>query len=120
MPKGKARKNNPGMYEEFAQPQQPGMAPQAAAHRRGGTHRVRDKDRTDSIYDSYNYIELLREAKERKVYRKDMKKVDMAKALRDDDLRRTKAEHFAFLERQKREQEKKNEQQRKANDRQRQ
>ncbi|EMD89532.1 hypothetical protein COCC4DRAFT_89131, partial [Bipolaris maydis ATCC 48331] len=60
-------------------------APQAAAHRRGGTHRVRDSDRTDSVYDAYNYKELLDAAKERGVYRKDMKKVEMAWALKRND-----------------------------------
>ena len=107
MPKGKAKKSHPGMYETSPEPQQSNMAPQAVAHRRGGTHRVRDKDRTDSVYDNYNYKELLDTAKDRGIYRKDMKKVEMAWALKNNDDERKRFEHVAMLERQRREQEKK-------------
>ncbi|KAH7402813.1 hypothetical protein BKA66DRAFT_404902 [Pyrenochaeta sp. MPI-SDFR-AT-0127] len=96
------------------------MAPQAAAHRRGGTHRVRDVDRTDSVYDNYNYRELLNATKERGLYRKDMKKVEMAIALRDDDAEKKRAERYALIERQRREHEHGKEKKRQAEERRRQ
>ncbi|KAJ4374307.1 hypothetical protein N0V83_003048 [Neocucurbitaria cava] len=111
MPKGKAKKDNPAMYQDSAVPQPRNMAPQAVAHRRGGTHRVRDSDRTDSIYDTYNYKELVDATKERGVYRKDMKKMEMAQALKNDDLEKRRVERYAVIEREKRHQEEKKAQQ---------
>ncbi|CAO2657231.1 Nn.00g033570.m01.CDS01 [Neocucurbitaria sp. VM-36] len=107
MPKGKARKANPGMYQDSTESQPRSMAPQAVAHRRGGTHRVRDGDRTDSVYDSYNYKELVDATKERNLYRKDMKKVEMAKSLRDDDFEKRRAERHGIFEREKKQQQEK-------------
>lgn len=77
------------------------MARQATAHRRGGTHKVRDEDRTDSVYDTYNYKELLDATKERRLYRKDMKKVEMAWALKrnDEAKRRTERDNLNALRR---------------------
>ncbi|KAF1940478.1 hypothetical protein EJ02DRAFT_494726 [Clathrospora elynae] len=88
------------------------MAPQSVAHRRGGTHKVRDQDKTDSIYDTYNYKQLLDTAKERGIYRKDMKKAEMAFALKHHDEERTKAEREAVIVRQRLQQQARKEQQR--------
>jgi len=94
------------------------MAPQAIAHRRGGTHKVRDEDRTDSIYDTYNYKELLDTTKERGIYRKDMKKVEMAWALKRNDEEKKKAEHQAKMEHERKQQEAQKEREKKAAQRQ--
>ncbi|KAF1841540.1 uncharacterized protein K460DRAFT_169033 [Cucurbitaria berberidis CBS 394.84] len=118
MPKGKPKKRNPNMYHGSTIPQPRSMAPQAVAHKRGGTHRVKDSDRTDSIYDNYNYKELLDATKERALYRKDMKKVEMAKALKDDDTERRRAERHAIVEREKKQQEEKKAQQKRDAERQ--
>jgi hypothetical protein len=96
MPKGKAKKDNPDLYQGSPESEVPSMAPQAVAHRRGGTHKVRDQDRTDSIYDTYNYKELLDTAKERGIYRRDMKKVEMAFALKHNDEEKRRAENDAL------------------------
>ncbi|KAF2691760.1 hypothetical protein K458DRAFT_325364, partial [Lentithecium fluviatile CBS 122367] len=61
------------------------MAPQAAPHRRGGTHRVKEGDRTGTHWDDKNYQELMITAKDRGVWRKDMPKKEMAKALAQKD-----------------------------------
>jgi hypothetical protein len=62
------------------------MANGKRSHRRGGTHRVKDEDRTWTHWDDKNYEELKHSAKERPgLYRKDMKKVEIAKALAADD-----------------------------------
>ncbi|KAF7565091.1 MIP-T3 multi-domain protein [Pyrenophora tritici-repentis] len=89
------------------------MAPQAVAHRRGGTHKVKDQDRTDSIYDTYNYKELLDAAKERGIYRKDMKKGEMAWALKRNDDEKRRAQHQARIHYQKRQQQARKEQEKK-------
>lgn len=93
------------MYYNFSKSPSQNTAPQAVAHRRGGTHRVCGSDKTNSIYDGYNYKELLDTAKERGVYRKDMKKVEMALSLKRDDEEKRRAVRDAVIQRQKREQE---------------
>ena len=118
MPKGKPKKNNPDLYQGSHTFAEPSMAPQAIAHRRGGTHKVRDEDRTDSIYDTYNYKELLDTAKERGIYRKDMKKVEMAWALKRNDEEKKKAEHQAKMEHERKQQEARKEREKKAAQRQ--
>jgi len=57
----------------------------ARNHKRGGTHRVKDADRTGTIYDEWNYAQLKADCIERKLYIKDMKKVAMVHALADAD-----------------------------------
>ena len=96
MPKGKRRNNNGGQQNAAAAPS---AAPQAAVHRRGGTHRVKDDDKTNTIYDDWDYKQLKGECVDRKVYIKDMKKVAMAKALADFDIEQKRAERQAFIER---------------------
>ena len=93
MPKGKAKKKHPDLYAEASNLHPTSSAPQAAAHRRGGTHRVRDEDRTYSIYDEYTHQDLKEEVKRRNIWYKDMSKRDMARALADDDRRRLQLEH---------------------------
>ncbi|KAF1830948.1 hypothetical protein BDW02DRAFT_76351 [Decorospora gaudefroyi] len=114
MPKGKAKKDNPDLYQGSPEPSEPSMAPEAVSHRRGGTHKVRDEDKTNSIYDNYNYKELLDAAKDRGIYRKDMKKMEMAWALKRHDEEKKKAEHDAMVAHQRKMQEAKREQEKKA------
>jgi hypothetical protein len=71
------------------------MAPQAAGHRRGGTHRVKDTDKTNTKFDGYNYQELRNECIARGVYIKDMKKVAMAQALAKDENEKKQADSVA-------------------------
>ena len=92
MPKQKSYKKNAAAYQGSKGPLEHSKAPQAAVHRRGGTHKVRDEDKTNSIYDTYNYKELVDEVKERGIYRKEMKKVEMAWALKRNDSERKRAE----------------------------
>ncbi|OAL52659.1 hypothetical protein IQ07DRAFT_505292, partial [Pyrenochaeta sp. DS3sAY3a] len=66
-----------------------------APHRRGGTHRVRDEDRTYTAYDGFNHKQLVAVTKERRIYRKDMKKVEMVKALIADDAKKQRTEKVA-------------------------
>ncbi|KAI4906499.1 hypothetical protein J4E90_010573 [Alternaria incomplexa] len=87
---------------------------QGSSHRRGGTHKVRDENKTDSVYDNLNYKELVETAKERSIYRKDMKKVEMAWALKHDDENRKRAEQDARIARQRKLEEAKKEEERKA------
>lgn len=75
------------------------MAPQAAPHRRGGTHRVKDADRTNTVYDDYDYKLLKNTCVERGIYVKDMKKVEMAKALAQNDVVKKVAERDAITAR---------------------
>ncbi|KAG9189855.1 hypothetical protein G6011_06723 [Alternaria panax] len=112
MPKGKPKRDNPTLYKGSPEPSESGMVRQAASHRRGGTHKVRDEHKTDSEYDAYNYKELVDKAKERGIYRKDMKKVEMAWALKHDDEKKKRAERDAMLALQRRQQEAKEEQER--------
>jgi hypothetical protein len=118
MPKGKAKKDNTDLYQGSPEPEEPSMAPQAVAHRRGGAHNVRYQDRTDSIYDTYNCKELLDTAKERGIYRKDMKKVEMAFALKHDDGEKKRAENDALIAHQRAQQLAQKEQARKATEKQ--
>lgn len=111
MPRGKSKEN----YVVHQEPQAPlerNKAPQAAAHRRGGTHKVRDEDKTNSIYDTYNYRELVDAAKERGIYRKDMKKMEMAWVLKQNDGERKRAERENLKSLQRRKKEAKMEQDR--------
>ncbi|KAI4643949.1 uncharacterized protein J4E79_011221 [Alternaria viburni] len=101
MPKGKAKRRNPRPYHGSAEP-------------RGGTHKVRDENKTDSVYDNLNYKELVETAKERSIYRKDMKKVEMAWALKHNDENRKRAEQDARIARQRKLEEAKKEEERKA------
>ena len=101
MPKGKAKENHLGLYAKSSNLRPTNSAPQAAAHRRGGTHRVRDEDKTNSIYDDFTRQELKEEAKRRHIYCKDMKKCYMARHLLDDDRRRLKLQHSQTIKRQK-------------------
>jgi hypothetical protein len=118
MPKGKTKKRNRGQHQGPAEPQAPKMAPQAVAHRRGGTHQVRDQDRTDSIYNTYNYKDLLDTAKERGIYRKDMTKVEMAWALKHNDEEKKRAGNDALVAHQRKVQEQKKEEAKKEAERQ--
>jgi hypothetical protein len=90
------------------------MAPQAVAHRRGGTHRVKDEDKTNTIFDEYDYKQLKAECIERGVYVKDMKKVAMARALAKNEREKKEAERNARIERANREQQLAREKQREA------
>jgi hypothetical protein len=114
MPKGKAKGRNPQLYQGTPEPSETMMARQGASHRRGGTHKVRDENKTDSVYDLYNYKELVDTAKERSIYRKDMKKVEMAWALKRDDENRKRAERDAVIARQRRLAEAKKDEERRA------
>ncbi|CAN9264789.1 unnamed protein product [Alternaria alternata] len=120
MPKGKPKKDNPALYRGSPEPSEPSTTRYAAVHRRGGTHKVRDEHKTDSKYDNYNYKELVDQAKERGIYRKDMKKVEMAWALKHDDEEERRAEQDAVLALQRKRQEAKEEEERRAAHKQRQ
>jgi len=111
MPKGKAKRRNPRPYHGSAEPYE---TRQGSSHRRGGTHKVRDENKTDSIYDNLNYKELVETAKERSLYRKDMKKVEMAWALKHDDENRKRAEQDARIARRRKIEEAKKEEERRA------
>ena len=97
MPKGKPRRNNHGGHQNGTAG--PSAAPQAAAHRRGGTHRVKDEHKTNTIYDEWDYKQLKAECIDREVYIKDMKKVQMARALADNDINKKRAERQAIIDR---------------------
>jgi hypothetical protein len=77
------------------------MAPQAAPHKRGGTHRVKDQDRTNTVYDDWDYKQLKNGCIERGIYVKDMKKVEMAKTLANYDIEKRRAERSALVEHEK-------------------
>ncbi|KAI4653409.1 hypothetical protein J4E93_001175 [Alternaria ventricosa] len=111
MPKGKAKRRNPRPYHGSAEPYE---THQGSSHRRGGTHKVHDENKTDSVYDNLNYKELVETAKERSIYRKDMKKVEMAWALKHDDENKKRAEQDARIARQRKLEEAKKEEERKA------
>ncbi|KAH6878442.1 hypothetical protein BKA58DRAFT_308621 [Alternaria rosae] len=111
MPKGKAKSDNPRLYHGSPESY---LSRQGTSHRRGGTHKVRDENKTDSVYDNLNYKELVETARERSIYRKDMKKVEMAWALKRDDENRKRAEQDARLARQKKIEEAKKQEERKA------
>lgn len=58
------------------------------AHARGGTHKVRDEYKTGTHWDNIGWKELVQALKARKgLYRKDLRKHEMAKLLADDDKR---------------------------------
>jgi hypothetical protein len=79
------------------------MAPQAAVRRRGGTHRVKDADLTNTKFDNYNYQELKDECIERGLWIKDMKKVAMAQALAKNESEKKQTENAARHEKANRE-----------------
>ncbi|KAL5114978.1 hypothetical protein ACEQ8H_007151 [Pleosporales sp. CAS-2024a] len=74
------------------------MSPQAAPHKRGGTHRVKDGDKTNTVYDEWNYMQLKSGCIERKLYVKDMRKVEMARALAQNDIDKKRVEREAMAE----------------------
>lgn len=86
------------------------MTPQPAVHRRGGTHRVKDEDKTHTIYDDWDYKQLKHECIDRGVYVKDMKKVAMAKVLANGDREKKRAERNAIVELERRKMEREKEQ----------
>jgi hypothetical protein len=91
MPKGKPKAQNPHLYdgEDLQVGHSRKMASRAVPHRRGGTHRVKDADLTGTHWDEKNHQELVFAARDRGVWRKDMPKREMAKALAEQDrLRR--------------------------------
>lgn len=104
MPKGQGRKDNSGGGQI--------AAPQAAAHRRGGTHRVKDEHKTNTIYDEWDYKQLKAESIERGVYIKDMKKLEMARALAGFDLKKKQAEQAANQDRENKQRQQAKEKQR--------
>ncbi|KAI8938756.1 hypothetical protein NX059_004622 [Plenodomus lindquistii] len=118
MPKGKAKKDNPDLYQGSPEPQEPNMAPQAMAHRRGGKHRVKSADLTNSKYDEFSYAEVLQLAKERNIYRKDMKKKEMAMANKQFDADEHSRQRAAVIDQKKREQERRRIQQQKDDEKQ--
>jgi hypothetical protein len=81
------------------------MAPQAAPHRRGGTHRVKDEHRTNTIYDDWSYKQLKSGAEGRGVYIKDSKKWEMAKAIADYEQKKKRAERDTIIQRELKRQE---------------
>jgi len=87
MPKGKPKARNPALYkgDESEERGIRHFVPKAAPHRRGGTHRVKDSDRTNTHWDDKNYQELLIVTKDRGLWRKDMPKKEMAKVLAEKD-----------------------------------
>ncbi|PSN63285.1 hypothetical protein BS50DRAFT_109131 [Corynespora cassiicola Philippines] len=87
MPKGKPKRKFASLYEEEdpAEVMRRRMAPQAAPHRRGGTHRVKEEHRTGTHWDDKTYVELLHVAKARGVWRKDKPKHWLAQALAKQD-----------------------------------
>lgn len=102
MPKGKAKRDNPELYRNAPYPPVRNAAPQAAAHRRGGVHRVRDEDKTGTVFDEWDYVQLKNGCIERKIYVKDMKKVAMAQALAKHNAERKIAECKAAAENKRR------------------
>ncbi|KAF2818779.1 hypothetical protein CC86DRAFT_432851 [Ophiobolus disseminans] len=98
MAKRKGQRNNQNKRRNVA-PQGSRPAPQAAPHRRGGTHRVKPEHKTNTVYDEWDYKQLKTECIERSVYIKDMKKVMMAKALANFDMDKKRAERAAVLDR---------------------
>ncbi|KAF2743637.1 hypothetical protein M011DRAFT_214586 [Sporormia fimetaria CBS 119925] len=61
---------------------------QAAPHARGGTHRVKVEDLTNTKYDTWNRAQLEAEFRDRRhIYVKDLKKAEIAKRLADDDAK---------------------------------
>jgi hypothetical protein len=80
------------------------MAPQAAPHRRGGTHRVKDEDKANTVFDQYDYKQLKSECIARGVYIKDMKKKEMAQTLAKNEQEKKRAENEAIAQRQRKQQ----------------
>jgi hypothetical protein len=69
-------------------------APQAAAHRRGGTHGVKDEHLTGTEWDHVDrrgLQEALKARSDRGIWKKDLPKHEMARRLADDDRREAQA-----------------------------
>jgi hypothetical protein len=81
------------------------MASLSAAHKRGGTHRVKDEHRTNTIFDEWDYKQLKNECIARKIWIKDSKKHEMAIALAKDDQHKKRAERDAIVQHERRKQE---------------
>ncbi|KAF2655474.1 hypothetical protein K491DRAFT_429105 [Lophiostoma macrostomum CBS 122681] len=65
-------------------------APQAAPHRRGGTHGVKDEHMTGSKWDQVDrkgLLEALKARRNRGIWKKDLPKHEMARRLAEDDRR---------------------------------
>jgi hypothetical protein len=74
------------------------MAPQSAAHKRGGTHRVEDEHITNTIYDKWNILQLRDRCRARNIPTKDVRKYKMARILADGDAEKKRAERDALVE----------------------
>ncbi|KAF2132001.1 hypothetical protein P153DRAFT_182793 [Dothidotthia symphoricarpi CBS 119687] len=81
------------------------MTAQSGVRRRGGTHKVKDGDKTDSKYDEWNHTELVRECKARELYIKDMKKAQMTKTLLRSDIEKERMAREVVRERKRRQEE---------------
>ncbi|KAH8726908.1 hypothetical protein GQ44DRAFT_770836 [Phaeosphaeriaceae sp. PMI808] len=97
MPKGKPRKTNPQIYQGITARRR-NVDPGSATYKRGCTHRVKDEDRTGTIFDEWDYNQLRAECVERGIYMKDMKKVVMIKTLAGNDREKKRIEREAALE----------------------
>lgn len=60
---------------------------------------MRDEDKTNTIFDEWDYKQLKAECVERKIYVKDMKKVEMARALAGNERDKRRREQEAIIER---------------------
>jgi hypothetical protein len=93
------------------------MAPRSAAHKRGGTHSVKDEHKTNTVYDEWNLLQLRSECGVRGIPWKDVRKHEMARKLADGDVEKKRAERDALVEYQRNQQALEREKQ-KENDRQ--
>jgi hypothetical protein len=100
MPNGKTKRNKRNTSHRFVHERRD-MTSQASTHRRGGTHRVKNEHKTNTIFDEYNYKQLKAECIVRGVYVKDMKKVEMARTLATNEHEKKITERNALVERQK-------------------
>ncbi|CBX94627.1 hypothetical protein LEMA_P116300.1 [Plenodomus lingam JN3] len=110
MPKGRPKKHNPTLYPLPPSPPSPTLIPpnpQSTPHRRGGKHRVKSADLTHTPYDDFSYAAILSLSKDRALYRKDMKKGEMAAANAHFDAETRRCEDAALAERERRVQEEK-------------
>lgn len=96
MPRNKNNKQH--WAKPYDPPKVRSQAPQAAPHRRGGTHGVKDEDKTGTVYDTWNYQTLKEACISRKVYVKDMKKAEMMRVLANYDEEKRRAERQVIAE----------------------
>jgi hypothetical protein len=82
----------------------PKMAPKSTPHKRGGTHRVLDEHKTNTVFDDWNHTQLLKECRARRIPCKDVPKHGMARLLADDDAAKKRAERDAVVETQRKRQ----------------